>query len=43
MPIDLEDTAKTMLMLLANAAGATFEDESMAVDIIVETFKNIKK
>lgn len=39
---ELRDKATTLLMLLSNATGATFEDEVMAVDIIEETFKNIQ-
>ena len=38
---ELRDKATTMLQLLSNAAGATFEDEVLAVDIIEETFKNL--
>ena len=33
------DVALTLLQALANAAGAEFEDEKMAVDIIEETLK----
>jgi len=32
-----ESTAATLLMLLSNAAGATFEDQELAVSIIAET------
>ena len=35
------DKAITLLQLLSNAAGATFENEVLAVDIIEETFKNL--
>lgn len=35
--VDFRDKAKTCLMLLANASGAEFEDEKLAVDILEET------
>lgn len=38
---ELLDKALTIMQLLANATGATFEDENLAADIIVETFKNL--
>ena len=39
---ELEDKATTLLMLLSNATGAEFEDEEMAIQIIVETLKSVK-
>ena len=35
------DHSMTVLMNLANAAGAEFEDEKMAVDILEHTFKKV--
>ena len=33
------DKAITLLMLLVNTSGATFEDEEMAIDILEENLK----
>ena len=37
----MKDKAITLLQTLCNAAGAEFEDEHLAVDIIIETFKHL--
>ncbi len=36
---DYDEAATTCIQLLANAAGAEFEDEHMAIDIIAETIE----
>lgn len=36
---DFKDIATTCIQLLSNAAGAEFEDEELAVEIIAETIK----
>lgn len=38
-----QDLALTTIQLLANAAGAEFEDEQMALDILTELINQVKK
>ena len=39
----IKDAATTLLMNLANQAGAEFEDERMAVGLIADTIKEMIK
>ena len=43
MDEEIKDAATTLLMALANQAGAQFEDEQTAGSLIVETIKEMIK